>query len=220
MSDSKIRKYLLENKLAIDKSQYKNGKIPARAYVMLINHWCHKLILTISQIAVIVMLCIVFFNVVLRYCFNSGIGAVDEVARLLVTLFTFLACAIGVRDHMHISVKIVYSRLKKGGKMRKFMDVLGDVATLLCGIFLLYYGTMYIVRLKPGFLPMTGLPTWIQYIPAPLGGFVVTFDSILFLTGLIKPDDLLYSEPEVDYEEMVKQQAAEAATAAKNGGKN
>ena len=55
MSDSQIRKYLLENKLAIDKSQYKNGKIPARAYVMLINHWCHKLILTISQIAVIVM---------------------------------------------------------------------------------------------------------------------------------------------------------------------
>ena len=219
MSDSKFRDYLLENKLMIDKSQY-NGKVPARAYIVLVNHWCHKIILTISQIAVVIMLCIVFFNVVLRYCFNSGIGAVDEIARLLVTLFTFLACAIGVRDHMHISVTIIYNRLKKGGKMRKFMDVLVDISTLLCGLFLFYYGTMYIARLKPGFLPMTGLPTWIQYIPAPLGGFVVTFDSILFLTGLIKPDDLLYSEPEVDYEEMVKQQAAEAAAAGKNGGKN
>ena len=216
---SGFRNWLVNNKLVIDKNQY-NGKVPFKAYVILVNHWCHRVILTISQIALIIMLCIVFFNVILRYCFNTGIGAVDEVARLLVTCFTFLACAIGVRDHMHISVTMLYNRFPKGGKMRKFMDVLGDVATLLCGIFLLYYGTMYIVRLKPGFLPMTGLPTWIQYIPAPLGGFVVTFDSILFLTGLIKPDDLLYSEPEVDYEELVKQQAAEAAAASKEGGKN
>ncbi len=214
---AKARQYLLENKLAIDKSRYKGGKVPAREYVILVNHWAHKVILTIAQIAVIIMLCIVFFNVVLRYCFNSGIGAVDEVARLLVTLFTFLACAIGVRDHMHISVTMLYSHFPKGGKMRRFMDVLSDVATLLCGIFLVYYGTMYVVRLfgRPGNLPMTGLPTWVQYIPAPLGGIVVTFDSILFLAGILKPEDLLYSEPEIDYQELVKQQAAEAEGAEK-----
>ena len=142
---------------------------------------------------------------------------VPEVARLLVTLFTFLACAIGVRDHMHISVTMLYSHFPKGGKMRRFMDVLSDVATLLCGIFLVYYGTMYVVRLfgRPGNLPMTGLPTWVQYIPAPLGGIVVTFDSILFLAGILKPEDLLYSEPEIDYQELVKQQAAEAEGAEK-----
>ena len=157
------------------------------------------------------MLCTVFMNVVLRFCFNSGITWAEEIPRLLVTLFTFLACAIGVRDHMHISVTMVYSRFPKGGKMRKFMDVLSDIATLICGIFLLYYGIMYIARLRPGSLPMTGWPTWLQYIPAPIGGFVMTFDSILFLCGILKPEDLLYSEPEVDYQELLKQQAAENA---------
>ena len=204
MSESKkTRSWLLENKLAIDKSQYKDGKVPFTAYIVLVNHWCHKIILTIAQIAVVIMLCTVFMNVVLRFCFNSGITWAEEIPRLLVTLFTFLACAIGVRDHMHISVTMVYTRFPKGGKMRKFMDVLSDIATLICGIFLLYYGIMYIARLRPGYLPMTGWPTWLQYIPAPIGGFVMTFDSILFLLGILKPEDLLYSEPEVDYQEML-----------------
>lgn len=218
MSESKkTRGYLLENKLAIDKSQYKDGKVPFTAYIVLVNHWCHKIILTIAQIAVVIMLCTVFMNVVLRFCFNSGITWAEEIPRLLVTLFTFLACAIGVRDHMHISVTMVYTRFPKGGKMRKFMDVLSDIATLICGIFLLYYGIMYIARLRPGYLPMTGWPTWLQYIPAPIGGFVMTFDSILFLLGILKPEDLLYSEPEVDYQELLKQQEAENKA---NGGNN
>ncbi len=217
MSDSsKFREWALKNKLAIDRSR----EVRARDYVILVNHWCHKVLLTIAQIAVIIMLCTVFMNVVLRFCFNSGITWAEEIPSLLVTLFTFLACAIGVRDHMHISVTIIYNRCRKGGAMRKFMDILVDVSTLVCGIFLLYYGWKYVSMLlgKPGVLPMTGWPTWIKYVPAPVCGFIMTFDSILFLTGLIKPEDLLYSEPEVDYQELVKQQAAELAAA--KGGKN
>ena len=212
---SKLSKWALENKLIINKADYPNG-VPFKAYIILLNHWCHKVILTIAQIAVIIMLCTVFMNVVLRFCFNSGITWAEEIPRLLVVLFSFLACAIGVRDHMHISVTMVYNRFPKGGKMRKFMDFLADFATLLCGFIIFYYGIMFIMRLRPGTLPMTGWPTWIQYIPAPLGGFLMIFDSLLFLFHILDPDDLLYSEKEVDYQEMVKEQAAERA----HGGTN
>ena len=196
---SEKKGWLAKNKLIINKEDYPNG-VPFKAYVILVNHWCHRIILTIAQIALVVMLCTVFMNVVLRFCFNSGIEWAEEVPRLLVMLFTFLACAIGVRDHMHIAVDIVYNRFPKGGKMRRFMDVLSDVATLLCGIFLVYYGTMYVVRLfgRPGNLPMTGLPTWVQYIPAPLGGIVVTFDSILFLAGIKQIPTTYYEAAEID----------------------
>lgn len=202
---SKTKDWLVKNKLTIDRDKYPD-RVPFSQYAILVNHWCHRIVLTIAQIAVIAMLIIVFFNVVLRYCFNTGIKWVEEIPRLLVTLFTFIACAIGVRDHMHISVSILYDRFPVGGKGRKAMDIIGDVATLLCGLFLLIYGIVFIVKLRPGSLPMTGLPTFIQYIPAPIGGFIMTFDSILFLTGLIKKDDLLYSEPEVDYIQIVKEQ--------------
>ena len=37
----------------------------------------------------------------------------------------------------------------------------------------------------------------------PLAGFVMSRDSIFFLTGVLKPGDLLYSEPEIDYTQSV-----------------
>ena len=92
---------------------------------------------------------------------------------------------------MHISVGIIYNRFKEGGKVRKALDVLSDIA--------------------PGSMPMTGWPTWLRYIPAPIGGFLMTFDQLLFLFGIVDRNDLLYSEAEVDYAKLVKENEAEAA---------
>lgn len=174
--------------------------------IRVVNHWAHFVMLCIAEVALTFMVAIVFMTVVLRYCFNTGIGWAEEVPRLLVTLFSFLACAIGVRDHMHISVNVLYNVFPKNGTMRKVFDVFADVCVFLCGIFLLSCGFSRVRTLMglPGTLPMTGLPTWVQYVPAPMAGFLMTFDSILFLTGILKPGDLLYSEPEIDYQEIVK----------------
>ncbi len=163
------------------------------------------------------MLCTVFVNVILRFCFNSGIAWAEEVPGLLVTLFTFIACAIGVRDHLHISVNLVYDRLPKGGIARKIFDELTNIITLICGIAFLYGGWSIMTKLmkRTGKLPMTGWPTWIQYIPLIVGGFIMIFDSILFILKLIDPEDLLYSEKEIDYKELLKEQALED-----EGGKN
>ena len=167
--------------------------------------------LYVADVALIAMVIIVTMTVVLRYVFNTGIGWAEEVPRLLVTLFAFLAMAMGVRDHSHMCVSIIYNLFPKGGKMRKFMEALGDVVVLICGLFMVYYGGRRCLQMMslPGKLPMTGWNTWIQYLPIPLAGFVISFDSILFLTGVIKRDDLLYSEPEVDYVEELKKQEAE-----------
>jgi TRAP-type C4-dicarboxylate transport system permease small subunit len=76
---------------------------------------------------------------------------------------------------------------------------------------MLFYGWRYAARLAvlPGVLPMTGWPTFIQYLPAPMAGFVIAFDQLLFMTGVLDPDDLLYSEKEVDWNEVVKEQRQE-----------
>ena len=120
-----------------------------------------------------------------------------------------------------VPVEAVIERRKEGighVLMSTVMDFLVDLSTLICGIMLFYYGIMFIAKLRPGFLPMTGWPTWIQYIPAPMGGFIMTFDSLLFLFHILDPDDLLYSEKEIDYQELVKEQQAELA--AGKGGNN
>ena len=109
--------------------------------------------------------------------------------------------AIGVRDHMHVAVNAIYNKFPVGGKVRKTLDVLTDVVVLLCGLFMLYSGGARTIKLfgLPGVLPITGISTAWQYLPIPIAGFVITFDSILFLTGIVSRDDLLYSEKEIDY---------------------
>jgi TRAP-type C4-dicarboxylate transport system permease small subunit len=206
----KARKWLKDNHLAADFTGCDTGGKRFGEVLLVINHWAHKVILYISEIALALMLVTVFMTVVLRYVFSTGIGWAEEFPRLMVTLFAFLACAIGVRDHMHIGVNIIYNRFKPNGKIRKALDVASDVCVLVCGVFLFYYGGKYMLKLAnlPGTLPMTGWPTFIQYIPAPLAGFLMTFDSILFLTGVLKSDDLLYSEKEIDYAQIVKDQEA------------
>ena len=134
MSSFSFSNWLVKNKIVFNRANCTSAWGWIKEILLFVNHICHRIILTIAQISLVIMLITVFMNVVLRYCFNSGITWAEEVPRLLVTLFTFLACAIGCRDHMHISVGIVYNRFKEGGKVRKVLDVLSDIAVLLCGI--------------------------------------------------------------------------------------
>lgn len=216
---TRFSRWLLDNHLVPDNEHFQGSqKFPEMLRV--INRWAHKVILYISQVALTVMVVLVIMTVTLRYVFSTGIGWAEEVPVLLVNLFAFLACAIGVRDHMHISVNIVYNLFPQGGRGRKVLEYFADFCVLLCGVFLLVFGTMYAKKLfyLPGELPMTGWPTFIQYIPAPMAGFVMTFDSILFLTGVLKKDDFLYSEKEIDYVELVKEQKKDAGLAVANDG--
>ena len=166
-----------------------------------LNHITHRIVLFIAQASILAMVAIVTLTVILRYCFNTGLSWAEEVPRLLVTVFAFIACAIGVRDHMHVAVNAIYNKFPVGGTARKVLDNLTDIVVLLCGLFMLISGGARTAKLftLPGVLPITGISTAWQYLPIPVAGFVMSFDSILFLTGIVSRDDLLYSEPEVDF---------------------
>lgn len=182
--------------------------------LLTINRTIHHLILLVAEVALVAMVVVVSLTVTLRYVFNTGLGWAEEVPSLLVTLFAFLAMAMGVRDHVHIGVNLFFGFFKKDGAVQKFMIFFGDFIVLLCGLFMLYYGYTRCAQMfkLPGKLPMTGLATWWQYLPIPLAGFVITFDSILFLTGILKRDDLIYSDkPEIDPAQEYKDAQAAAA---------
>lgn len=171
----------------------------------LIDHAIHRVLLIVAEVSLVLMVLLITYTVILRFVFNTGVGWAEEVPRLMVTVFVFMACAMGVRDHVHMMVNVVYNRFKKNGSWRKAFVILGDLCVLLCGLFMLVEGGNRVVRMMSlsGTLPMTGLPNWVRYISVPIAGAVIVYDSILFLTGVLKPDDLMYSDPEVDYAEQV-----------------
>ena len=57
------------------------------------------------------MVLMVFGNVVLRYAFNQGITASDELSRLFFVWLTFIGAAVAIREHGHIGVDMLVRRL-------------------------------------------------------------------------------------------------------------
>ena len=62
------------------------------------------------------MVVLVFGNVVLRYAFNMGITVSEELSRFLFVWMTFLGAIIAFREHGHLGVDMVVSRLPTIGK--------------------------------------------------------------------------------------------------------
>ena len=100
----------------------KNVQNALRKVLVPLNHFVHRIVLLIAQISMMAMVAIVTLTVVLRYCFNTGLSWAEEVPRLLVTLFAFIACAIGVRDHLHVAGR---NRRRSGNDGRVLADRAG-----------------------------------------------------------------------------------------------
>ena len=167
-----------------------------------IDNAVHKLILIIAEIALVIMVAIVTLNVFVRLFIPKigGIVWIEEVAFILISLFTFLACAMGVRDRFHIGISILYNRFAEGSFGRRLLDIVSKVATLAVGCIMVWFGWQLCQKL--GRFPMTNThwPRWVQYMSMPIAGSVIVYDSILQLLGVLHDDDLLYSEPEVKLE--------------------
>lgn len=67
----------------------------------------------LMALALAVMVVMVFGNVVLRYVFNSGIAAAEEIARLMFVWLIFLGAILALRRHAHLGVELVQARLPR-----------------------------------------------------------------------------------------------------------
>ncbi|HEY9318301.1 TRAP-type C4-dicarboxylate transport system permease small subunit [Achromobacter deleyi] len=72
--------------------------------------WCFALQTWLMVACLAVMVVLLFGNVALRYLFNSGINASDEVSRLAFVWLIFLGAVIALREHQHIGVTMLVER--------------------------------------------------------------------------------------------------------------
>jgi TRAP-type C4-dicarboxylate transport system permease small subunit len=92
-----------------------------------------------------VMVVMVFGNVVLRYAFNSGIIASEEVSRWLFLWVTFLGAIVALKEHGHLGTDALISRLPVLGK--KICLVLGHLL-MLYATWLVFAGALAQVRIN------------------------------------------------------------------------
>lgn len=67
----------------------------------------------LMALSLFVMVVMIFGNVVLRYAFNSGIAAAEEISRLMFVWLIFLGAILALRRHAHLGVALVQTRLPR-----------------------------------------------------------------------------------------------------------
>ena len=65
----------------------------------------------IMALMLAMMVALVFGNVVLRYVFNSGIVAAEEIARLMFVWLVFLGATLALRHNKHLGLDFLQARL-------------------------------------------------------------------------------------------------------------
>jgi len=86
----------------------------------LIDRIC-RLFVFLMVLCLALMVVMVFGNVVLRYGFNSGITASEELSRWLFVWLTFLGAVVAVRSHAHLGTDALVSRLPTAGRKACFV---------------------------------------------------------------------------------------------------
>lgn len=140
-----------------------------------------------------VMVLLVFGNVVLRYGFNSGITLTEEVSRWLFIWGTFLGAVVALREHGHLGVDMMVSKLPPAGK--KICLVASHFLMLLI-VGLLFKGGLEQTRLNWDVTaPTTGISMAVIHIPSlvfsVLAAVILLFDLLKIITGQLSDDELV-----------------------------
>lgn len=120
-----------------------------------------KVLEALIALCLALMVIMVFGNVVLRYAFNSGIAASEEVSRWLFVWLTFLGAIVALKEHGHLGSDMLVSRLPVWGK--KLCLVVGQLLMLYI-TWLLFEGSLAQVKINWDVqAPVTGASMAVVY---------------------------------------------------------
>ena len=180
----------------------------------LIGGYCRLLEYVIAGLLAL-MVVLVFGNVVLRYAFNSGITISEELSRWLFVWLTFVGAILALRNHAHLGMDSVVSRLPAWGK--KACYLLSNVLMLYC-VVLFFQGSWEQTKINiDNMAPATGLSTgWFYY---SVGLFFCVSAAALLLrnlyqavTGRLREDELIQIRESEDVVEVPRPGAEGADT--------
>ena len=164
------------------------------------------------------MVVLVFGNVFLRYAFNLGITVSEELSRFLFVWLTFLGAIVALREHGHLGVDMVVSRLPAVGK--KVCLIVSQVLMLYVTWLFLegsWQQTMINLSVRS---PSAGISMGMFYgvgvIFSVSAGLIILHDLYRVLTGRMAEEELVMvkeSEELEEVEELKKEMAAHQAAA-------
>lgn len=121
-------------------------------------------------------------NVFMRFVLNSGIFWAEEVTKILVVWFTYIAMAIGVKQGLHISLQLLPKNMPATAVI--LLKILKDIVIMAIAIVMIIYGIKLIGFTSRSIMPATEWPSSILYMILPISGILIIFESIMDLFNI------------------------------------
>jgi TRAP-type transport system small permease protein len=152
----------------------------------------------------VAMVVLVFGNVVLRYAFNSGITASEELSRWLFVWLTFLGAIVALREHAHLGMDSVVARLPAGAKKACFIV---SHVLMLYAVYLFFEGSWEQTAINIGVkAPATGLSSGFFYgvgiVFCISAALILLNDLWRVLRGQMTEDELIQVKESEDVAEI------------------
>ncbi len=164
--------------------------------------------IVISMLSAMTLL--TFFQVVLRYVFNSGFTWALEMTTIFFAAMIFVGISYGVRVGAHIGVDALVTKLPPAARRATSI-----IVVLLCLLYagIVIYGSFgYVSKMYSVHVEMEDLPieVWMVRSLLPLGYLLLTFRFIQVLWSLItgKSDSLHLGDEAADAMKLKSEEAS------------
>jgi len=144
-----------------------------------------------------IMVALVFVNVVMRYCFNSGIAESEDIARFIFIWMVFIGSILAMQEGTHLGTDILLKSL--GPKARKSCVIFSH-ALMSFAFILLLWGSWTQAELNAGVFALGAVSyplSWV-YAAGVLGsaGCLTVILKNLFI--LVRGGELHYPRDSVE----------------------
>lgn len=143
-----------------------------------------KVLLALLSVLAALMVAIILYQVVLRYCFSAANVWAEELARFMFVWLTTLGASVAIRRNVHLRVDLVVDILKP--RSRYILQIVTYTMILFFLLYLCYLGVDLMTRTMVNKSAGLRLPMAIPYSAIPVGGAFMVMSCIEFIAKRVQ----------------------------------
>jgi len=144
----------------------------------------HTIVKWFLAILMMVIAALTFYQVFMRYLFNSAPSWSEELVRFLFIWCSFVAAAIGIKERIHIGIDVFVSLLP--AKIRSLTEILVNLGIILFSSFMIRYGWSVTMMTQRQPSPALGLPMSWVYLSIPVMGVLLVLYCSLEIINIVR----------------------------------
>ena len=138
-----------------------------------------KIYMGVGAVAMGLLAFLVIFTVIMRYCFSLSWKSVSEFNVMLFTFTTFWAMGLNVLKGEHVSINILYDKIKPS--VKRWVSVFNYLVMLVVDVLFIKYGWDYTVKMGKQLSMGMEIPMKYMYGVMPVCGVICAVCIIIKL---------------------------------------